>query len=116
MVAAQRRADLSLVERRGETASWDVYMESMQAIGSVVPWMLVEVSLGSSACHLANATHVVLPMAPTISQKILVCLAGRATTSGMCPFRGTATTIRPTTLGVGACSALPHLISKNPKT
>ena len=43
MVAAQRRADLSLVERRGETASWDVYMESMQAIGSVVPWMLTEV-------------------------------------------------------------------------
>jgi hypothetical protein len=28
--------------RRGETASWDVYMSSMAAIGGVVPWMLVE--------------------------------------------------------------------------
>lgn len=27
---------------RGETASWDVYMDSMTAIGGIVPWMLVE--------------------------------------------------------------------------
>ncbi|BDA47385.1 probable inactive purple acid phosphatase 27 [Coccomyxa sp. Obi] len=27
---------------RGETSSWDVYMDSMTSIGGIVPWMLVE--------------------------------------------------------------------------
>lgn len=28
--------------RRGEQAAWDVFMENMEAIGSIVPWMLTE--------------------------------------------------------------------------
>lgn len=27
---------------RGETVAWDVYMDSMAAIGGIVPWMLTE--------------------------------------------------------------------------
>ena len=98
--------------RRGETASWDVYMESMQAIGSVVPWMLTEVR--------ALCARVLLPPqfgAPPrlwLSAEGSNVLAGRATMSGTSPSPGIATKTALTTLVVSMlrnCSTPRWLIS-----